>query len=701
MEGSELKDVEVLVGIAVIDPTIERPLKARLADDAEWRKLALSSFGVMYQGGKVSDWAGGGFEVGCEALHVEVDVSSATLTLAKGSVGAGEAWPAATEKLGVVDFAGVFERGAALRPCVSVVGVDGPDGAARGTVRVRSAALTHVESYDDYADEFDSPPVSPAATMTPTKALNGLDAANLLADSMEYSGTFESPGGVSAPSVPPTPAADAGATDAAVDALGAEHAQRAIEVGMLQMTYTRAFERAKQRDAERDAEAALARQRRDAARTRLDAARAERRSREAETARAAASSVWDAALDPLCDVARLSELIDGAVEARGGSAAPDLSAAFEALCKCDKGIVVETPHPCPAPVGAASTSGPGANALHVHIPGAEALAVVCDSRSDMRASHGIVQVWSHGAAEPLATFACGGPDAPAGSDRALPGVSLGVPPLHVEGGSVKFDLAVAPPPGEAHGAGADAKLAELGGGNWGVRVLVYACASAADGQKQLTSARQLATERAVLNSRSPERGETALHCAAWAGHDAAAALLISRGANVDARDVSGGTPLHAAARAARVSLIELLARAGASVVAADEQGDTPLHLACGRGNVLAAKALIRADPELCAVSTENGQGKRPSQRVPQRGVARLAKTMADAERRAQGFATKRHSDASLSPEHGRRRSPSSRGSSKSPSPRRSPLHPRGDGLFVQFPSTEYAERYGMDHLEMQ
>ena len=116
VEGSELKDVEVLVGVAVIDPTVERPLKARLADDAEWRKLALSSFGVMYQGGKVSDWAGGGFEFGCEALHVEVDISSATLTLAKGSVGAGEAWAAATEKLGVVDFAGVFERGAALRP---------------------------------------------------------------------------------------------------------------------------------------------------------------------------------------------------------------------------------------------------------------------------------------------------------------------------------------------------------------------------------------------------------------------------------------------------------------------------------------------------------------------------------------------------------------------------------------------------------
>ena len=56
--------------------------------------------------------------------------------------GSGEAWAAATEKLGVVDFAGVFERGAALRPCVSVVGVEGADGAApaRGTVRVRSAA---------------------------------------------------------------------------------------------------------------------------------------------------------------------------------------------------------------------------------------------------------------------------------------------------------------------------------------------------------------------------------------------------------------------------------------------------------------------------------------------------------------------------------------------------------------------------------
>ena len=168
-------------------------------------------------------------------------------------------------------------------------------------------------------------------------------------------------------------------------------------------------------------------------------------------------------------------------------------------------------------------------------------------------------------------------------------------------------------------------------------------------------------------------------------------------AEVDARDVSGGTPLHAAARAARVPLIERLVRAGASVVAADKQGDTPLHLACGRGHVLAAKALIRADPELCAVTAENGQRQRPSQRVPQRGVARLAQTMADAERRVMGFVAKRRSDTS--PVHSRHRSPSSHGN-KSPSSRHSHLHPRGDGLLMQFPSIEFAERRGVDDAEI-
>lgn len=79
-------------------------------------------------------------------------------------------------------------------------------------------------------------------------------------------------------------------------------------------------------------------------------------------------------------------------------------------------------------------------------------------------------------------------------------------------------------------------------------------------------------------------GWTALHLAAFFGHRDLAALLIERGADVDARSRSetfarANTPLHAAAANKQVEVARLLVERGADVNARDGSGFTPLALA--------------------------------------------------------------------------------------------------------------------------
>jgi ankyrin repeat protein len=82
------------------------------------------------------------------------------------------------------------------------------------------------------------------------------------------------------------------------------------------------------------------------------------------------------------------------------------------------------------------------------------------------------------------------------------------------------------------------------------------------------------------------RGETALHRVAdlrrTDGPRAArvAALLIARGAAVDARNFDDVTPLHQAVRARNLAVVEVLLDRGANPNAADKRGSTPLHRAC-------------------------------------------------------------------------------------------------------------------------
>ena len=89
---------------------------------------------------------------------------------------------------------------------------------------------------------------------------------------------------------------------------------------------------------------------------------------------------------------------------------------------------------------------------------------------------------------------------------------------------------------------------------------------------------------------------TALHHLAAIGDVEAVRLVLAAGANVNARDASGGTPLHVAARARPTipRLLRELHAAGANLDATDRYGRTPLHVAAQRGHVGAALALTHA-----------------------------------------------------------------------------------------------------------
>ncbi len=81
---------------------------------------------------------------------------------------------------------------------------------------------------------------------------------------------------------------------------------------------------------------------------------------------------------------------------------------------------------------------------------------------------------------------------------------------------------------------------------------------------------------------------TPLHSAAAVGDSVMAAVLLSHGADPDARGTFGGTPLHTAAGVGNLELVKLLLRHGGEVDARTDAGETVVDLArkYGRDDVV-------------------------------------------------------------------------------------------------------------------
>jgi uncharacterized protein len=94
------------------------------------------------------------------------------------------------------------------------------------------------------------------------------------------------------------------------------------------------------------------------------------------------------------------------------------------------------------------------------------------------------------------------------------------------------------------------------------------------------TAKALLDAGADVNAASRETMKvTPLASAAAAKQTEIARMLIARGANVNARAVSGHVPLHEASANGNVELVRLLIESGAEVNAKTDEGKTPLDLA--------------------------------------------------------------------------------------------------------------------------
>ena len=137
--------------------------------------------------------------------------------------------------------------------------------------------------------------------------------------------------------------------------------------------------------------------------------------------------------------------------------------------------------------------------------------------------------------------------------------------------------------------------------------------------------RLLDDDRSLVHAVSSD-GLTALHLAAFFGHDGAARLLLERGA--DARAVAqnpmGVQPIHSAAARGHADLVAALLDTAADPDARQRGGWTALHSAAHHGNSALAEVLLRhgADPSL-----ESDDGATPAALAKEAGHEQLARRL--------------------------------------------------------------------------
>jgi uncharacterized protein len=117
----------------------------------------------------------------------------------------------------------------------------------------------------------------------------------------------------------------------------------------------------------------------------------------------------------------------------------------------------------------------------------------------------------------------------------------------------------------------------------------------------------LAGEKGLALARASD-GFTALHLAAFFGHEDAAALLLEHGADANAVALNPElqvAPLHSAAAGGHAKIVELLLEHGADPNARQEGGFTPLHAAAQNGDRRSADALLEREADRAA-RTDDG-----------------------------------------------------------------------------------------------
>ena len=122
----------------------------------------------------------------------------------------------------------------------------------------------------------------------------------------------------------------------------------------------------------------------------------------------------------------------------------------------------------------------------------------------------------------------------------------------------------------------------------------------------IKEAERLLAGGADVNVRNVSGGLSALHFAVWKGQANIAALLIEKGADVNAQTSgppgrggeSGWTVLHWAVASGRVDVVTLLLKKGADPLITNNKGKTPLRIAQDSGHTTIAKILSEAEKKV-------------------------------------------------------------------------------------------------------
>jgi len=125
-----------------------------------------------------------------------------------------------------------------------------------------------------------------------------------------------------------------------------------------------------------------------------------------------------------------------------------------------------------------------------------------------------------------------------------------------------------------------------------------------------------------------ESGDTPLHHAAWKKQPETVSFLLSKGADVNNRDVNLRTPLHLSVNAGSIEGTRILIENGADVKVADFREQMPLHYAAQAGQTEIAGILIKEGSPLDA---RNSYGRTPLLLCcRERGTPDLARLLIDA-----------------------------------------------------------------------
>jgi hypothetical protein len=111
---------------------------------------------------------------------------------------------------------------------------------------------------------------------------------------------------------------------------------------------------------------------------------------------------------------------------------------------------------------------------------------------------------------------------------------------------------------------------------------------------------QLLAQGADVNYKRPSDRATPLHLIAQNGRAPIGGYLISAGADVNAKDSSGGTPLHWAAQNGHFAVMRSLIDKGADPNVQRDDGATPLDLAVSRGNAQMVEYLTQSGAKVNA-----------------------------------------------------------------------------------------------------